>query len=174
MTHDGNDRGISIRALRIEDAGAIADLFSMPNVRRGTLSLPFTSQRDVRLRLEGRPVTDINIVALCDGTLVGEAYLHRYVGRRAHVGSIAMGVHDDFLRRGIGTALLRELVDAADNWLGLLRLELQVFADNEPAIALYRRFAFEVEGTLKAFALRNGQLTDALSMARLKHSVRGA
>ena len=87
------------------------------------------------------------------------------------MGAIAMGVHDGFVRRGIGTALLRELVDAADNWLGLVRLELQVFADNEPAIALYRRLGFEVEGTLRAFALRNGRLTDALSMARLKHAV---
>ena len=170
---NANDSGISIRALRIEDAEAIAKLCSMPNFRHGTLSLPFTSERDVRRRLENRPVSDIGIVALCDGTIVGEANLHRYVGRRAHAGAIAMGVHDGFVRRGIGTALLRELVDAADNWLGLVRLELQVFADNEPAIALYRRLGFEVEGTLRAFALRNGRLMDALSMARLKHAVSG-
>lgn len=48
--------------------------------------------------------------------------------------------------KGIGTALLQEIVDAADNWLGFRRLELAVFADNAPAIRLYEKFGFEREG----------------------------
>lgn len=40
----------------------------------------------------------------------------------------------------LGTALMRELLDAADNWLGFKRLELTVFTDNAPAIRLYEKF----------------------------------
>ena len=59
-------------------------------------------------------------------------------------------------------------LDLADNWLGLMRLDLRVFAANEAAIALYRKFGFEMEGTHKRFALRTGEYTDAHVMARLK------
>jgi ribosomal protein S18 acetylase RimI-like enzyme len=40
--------------------------------------------------------------------------------------------------RGIGSALMREMIDLCDNWLRVDRIELTVFADNEPAIAVYK------------------------------------
>ncbi len=40
--------------------------------------------------------------------------------------------------------------------------------DHDAAIALYRKFGFEVEGTHKRFALRGGEYADAHVMARLK------
>jgi putative acetyltransferase len=79
-----------------------------------------------------------------------------------------MGVHDDFIGRGIGAALLGELVEAADNWLAITRLELTVFTDNIPAIRLYEKFGFETEGTHKAFAFRHGIYADVFAMARLR------
>jgi putative acetyltransferase len=49
-----------------------------------------------------------------------------------------------------------------------MRIELIVYVDNAPAIALYEKFAFEVEGTHHQFAFRDGEYVDAYSMARLK------
>ena len=63
--------------------------------------------------------------------------------------------------------MLQELLRYADQWMGLLRMELTVFADNEPAIALYKKFGFELEGTHRAFALRRGEFADVHFMARL-------
>jgi L-phenylalanine/L-methionine N-acetyltransferase len=40
--------------------------------------------------------------------------------------------------------------------------------DNEPAIRLYQRFGFQVEGTLRRHAFRDGKYVDALFMARLQ------
>jgi putative acetyltransferase len=51
---------------------------------------------------------------------------------------------------GIGVGLLSALIDSAEPRLGLTRLQLTVFADNQRAIALYQRFGFAVEGTLRA------------------------
>ncbi len=56
---------------------------------------------------------------------------------------------------------------SAERWLNLSRLELIVFTDNTPAIKLYKRAGFRVEGTLRKFAFRDGEYVDAHTMARL-------
>jgi putative acetyltransferase len=79
-----------------------------------------------------------------------------------------MGVADDMNRQGVGTALLGALLDAADNWLDIRRIELTVFVDNDRAIRLYERHGFEREGIFRAFAFRDGAYVDAIAMARLR------
>jgi putative acetyltransferase len=95
-------------------------------------------------------------------------FLARFENRRSHVGSIGMAVHDAYAGRGAGIAMMAAIVDLADNWLQLKRLELGVYADNARAIALYERFGFEREGLQRAYSWRNGSYADSLSMARLR------
>ena len=86
------------------------------------------------------------------------------------LGPIGIGVHDAWHRRGIGNALMTELLDLADNWLGLRRVELHVFADNHAALALYRKFGFEIEAHQRGAVLRRGVLIDCYFMARLREA----
>jgi len=51
---------------------------------------------------------------------------------------------------------------------GINRIELLVRADNEHAIALYRRFGFELEGRLRNYLIVDGASHDVLAMARLE------
>jgi putative acetyltransferase len=51
---------------------------------------------------------------------------------------------------------------------GIHRAELIVRADNAPAIALYHRFGFTVEGTCRQYLRVDGVDFDALLMARLE------
>ena len=157
-----------IRAARSDDLEALTALVNLPGFRAGTLRLPYQRTEVTRRWLEDPDIEGLNIVALRDGELIGQAGFARYRGRRTHAAYIGIGVHDDHHRTGIGTALLGELVDAADNWFGLKRLELTVYADNAAAIALYRKFGFEPEGLLRAYAFRAGAYADALTMARLQ------
>lgn len=69
--------------------------------------------------------------------------------------------------QGVGSALMGAMCDYADRWMGMLRMELTVYTDNAVAIVLYRKFGFEIEGTFRAYAMRDGQYVDAHSMARL-------
>jgi len=79
-----------------------------------------------------------------------------------------MGVHDQFQGRGIGRKLLEALLDVADNYLGLVRVELEVMPDNERAIHLYESVGFEHEGRKRKAIFRGGQHIDGLMMARLR------
>ncbi len=78
-----------------------------------------------------------------------------------------MSVHDDFQNRGVGSALMAAMIELADNWLGLRRIELEVYADNAAAIHLYEKFGFVIEGTARDYARRPGGFVDAHHMARL-------
>ncbi len=78
-----------------------------------------------------------------------------------------MGVSEPYQGQGIGSALLRAALDMADNWLALRRVELLVYSSNEPAVALYERFGFEVEAELTDYAFQYGNYINALQMARI-------
>jgi putative acetyltransferase len=157
-----------VRAREPSDWQEIAALMQLPRVRWGTLRLPFVSAEETRKWMEKPPEGHVGIVAMLDGQLVGAADVTQYKGRRSHAGGIGLCVRDDFHRRGIGSALLATLLDVADNWLNLRRLELTVYVDNEPAVRLYERFGFLIEGTRRSDAFRDGAFADSYAMARLR------
>jgi putative acetyltransferase len=160
--------GLTIRAREPSDWQELADLLQLPKVRWGTMRLPFRSREEVRKWTESPSERTTCLVAMLDGRLVGHADVTQFPGRRSHVGSIGLTVHDDFHGRGIGSALLATLVDVSDNWLNLRRLELVVYTDNEPALHLYRKAGFEVEGIQRANSFRGGAFADTYMMARLR------
>lgn len=160
--------GLSIRAREAADWRDIYTLTQLPNVRWGTLRMPYANPDATRKWLETPQESFVGIVAVLDGRLVGTAGIAQDKGRRSHVGGIGIMVHDDFCRRGVGTALVTALIDTADNWLNLKRLELGVYVDNEPAIGLYKKFGFVVEGTRRAEAFRDGRYVDVYGMARVR------
>jgi putative acetyltransferase len=160
--------GLTIRSVRVEDAEAICTMATLPGFRAGTLRPPFPRVADTRKWLESQDDRSVNIVAELDGRLVGNAGFDRYTGRRDHAATLGIGIHDDFTGRGIGRVLMQELIEAADQWIGLHRLELTVFTENARAIALYRSLGFVEEGRLRDYALTAGRYVDALAMARLR------
>jgi len=161
-------KGLTVRALRVSDAEAVTDLINLPGYRAGTLRPPFQSIDAVRKRMESPSPGALNLVVELDGKLVANAGMNRFEGRRQHAASLGMGVHDDFTGRGVGTFLMAAMVDAADNWHDIKRLELTVYTDNDAAVRLYEKFGFEKEGLLRSFGYRDGQYVDAYTMARLR------
>jgi putative acetyltransferase len=132
--------------------------------------LPLQSAEAWRKRLSEPPDGLILLVACVDGEVVGNLGLETFSNRPRvrHAGTIGMAVRDDWQGKGVGTSLMKAVLDLADNWLNLSRIELQVYADNSAAVALYKRFGFEIEGTHRCYAFRDGEYVDAYSMARLR------
>jgi putative acetyltransferase len=166
---------VTVRRATTKDAAAFARMMADPAVYAGLMQLPFPSEEMWTARLTESLApgkTDLLLVAEEGGEAVGSAGVHP-VGaalRRRHAMMLGVSVAREAQGRGVGSALMTALCDYADNWAGVLRLELTVYADNERAIGLYRKFGFVVEGTHRAYAMRDGHYVDALCMARLHPS----
>lgn len=159
-----------IRATRPEDAADIAAYMADPAVFAGLLQLPYPTETQWRERLVSpRAGNDLSLVAEQGGRVVASAGLFGQRGhvRRQHASSLGISVARAAQGQGIGRSLMAALVDYADRWGQILRIELSVFADNTRAIALYERFGFEREGLHRAYALRDGAFVDSVTMARL-------
>ena len=160
-----------IRRARVADAEDFCQMMAHPQVNAGLLQLPMPSVEMWRKRLaaseEGKD-GQLHLVAERDGRVVGSTGLHPSLQlRRRHCAALGISVAPEAQGQGVGTALLQALCDYADNWAQLLRLELTVFTDNSRAVALYLRCGFVIEGTHRAYALRNGAFVDTHFMARL-------
>jgi len=161
---------ITIRRVEPTDYEALQRVYSGPRVIWGTSQLPYPSVEMWRKRLAEPPEGIFGIVACIDDQVVGHLNIHTSPNRprRQHVGAIGMVVQDDFQGQGVVTALMQASIDLADNLLNLRRIELEVYVDNEPAVRLYTRAGFVVEGTLHQYVYRDGQYVDVYTMARFR------
>ena len=160
---------ITIRTADPSDAEAMLKCYTAPLAARNTLQIPYRSLESVREQLTKSGEGDHLLVAEIEGEVVGVIGLHTSSRPRVnHKAEVGMMVHDDWQGKGVGAALMRAVIELADKWLNLTRIELTVFTDNESAIALYRKFGFEIEGTLRKYAFRDGEFVDAFAMGRIK------
>lgn len=162
--------GLTIRLAEPDDCAALYEMFTHPKLYANTLQLPYPSREQWRQRLSAPGDGTYNLVAVVGDKVVGMFGLHTFPARprRHHAAAVGLSVSDDWQGKGVGSALMRAGLDLADNWLGLTRLELEVYTDNESAVRLYERFGFEHEGLLRRHAYRDGRYIDAYMMARLR------
>ena len=118
--------------------------------------------RDFREHADG-----IQLVAKINGKIVG--MLDFKVGARrriAHHGMIGVSFLPEFSGKGLGRLLMTELINWAKENPRVETLRLQVHATNAPAVALYEKLGFKVEGReIRGIKLENGQYDDVLTMA---------
>lgn len=160
---------IVIQCLAETHLESLAALYNDPAVCRQVLQMPYQSVEVWRKRLAASNERQLKLVALQGNEVIGHIGLDQYTRiRQTHVGGIGMVVTPAWHRKGVGSKLLAAVLDVADNWMNLRRVELTVYADNEAAIGLYQKFGFETEGRLRQYAIRDGMMVDALTMARLR------
>jgi L-phenylalanine/L-methionine N-acetyltransferase len=159
--------GLLVRLLESKDLTQLPDLYADQQVYTNTLQLPYAAPDQWRDML-ARP-GHTSLVAVRGEDLLGHTgvdMLQRQ--RRRHVATFGIGVKAAARGQGVGTALVKAAVDLCDNWANITRIELQVYTDNDAAIALYQKFGFVIEGTHRHYAIRDGALVDAHFMARIK------
>lgn len=161
--------GIEIRHSNEQDIEQIRQLYAEPTAYANTLQLPFPSAALWAGRLGALPDGSYSLVACRGEEIVGQLGLSvESSPRRKHAAHFGMGVKHSARRTGVGGALVATAVDMAERWLAVSRIELMVYTDNQAAIALYGKFGFDVEGTLRRYAFRDGAFVDVHVMSRVK------
>lgn len=153
MTRDAHEStdAPSIREARREDAPLLAAaeraIASVPGkLASSPDEIEDDAVRSKILHLEDRD-HGIYLVAERAGTVVGHAFLESLsLAATAHVVRLTIAVHEGHRRRGVGSALMNELLRWARSNPRVEKVELQVRSSNDPAIALYRSLGFVEEG----------------------------
>lgn len=112
---------------------------------------------------------DFNMLAFVDGRIAGNLAVRAVNNYRKmrHRAGLGLTVLKEFWHMGVGSTLMKEgIAQAREN--GFEQIELDVFADNERAVALYQRYGFEEWGRIKrAGRFRDGSYHDELLMGLL-------
>jgi RimJ/RimL family protein N-acetyltransferase len=152
------DAAFQIRPARDDDRLQLARIFAaVAEERDGIATEPpvDVEARAASWTLEG------TIVAAAGVEIVGSIHV---AASRHGFGELGMAVAHEWRGRGVGSALLAAAIDWARE-RGLHKLSLGVFAHNDAAIALYRKFGFVAEGRrIKHYRRANGELWDSFEM----------
>lgn len=94
-----------------------------------------------------RSGNEVELVAVIDGRIVGSAGISAVRSRRkvAHRARFGISILKEYWGMGIGRVLMEASIDCARQ-AGYTQLELEVVADNQRAVSLYRRAGFEEYG----------------------------
>lgn len=160
----------TLRAVALDDRGVVRTLGEMPQTPQ-EVQKEFAKWGADPSRTGARGCWLVAV--LDDGRVIGEADIRRMAPLRLrHVAHLGISVHPQFQRQGVGRALMQSVF----NWCtagpgaelgGITRIDLNVLADNDRAIAMYKSLGFEIEGRRRRFIRReDGTEVDDLLMAR--------
>jgi L-phenylalanine/L-methionine N-acetyltransferase len=159
-----------IRPLEPEDYGEAHALCTDPEVARWLGGSPFESPEAWRKRLlEPDPYRSHTLGAFDGERMLGMVQLEILPWlRMAHTAKLWIAVCPAAQGAGLGTRLLARMVEIADRWMGLVRLEASIHADNARSLALFGKLGFETELRLRQDMFRDGELVDGVVVGRLR------
>jgi RimJ/RimL family protein N-acetyltransferase len=161
---------VILRALEAEDLGRIHGWHNDSRLYEsltGTFHYVSRSTVEEWLRQRQAPSQEQVSLAICERSNsqhIGNIYLQNidWIARHAEL-AIFIG-SQDHRSKGYGQAAVRLLLDYAFRELNLRRVLLYVLADNEPAIHVYEKCGFQVEGRLPSHVYKCGSFKDVLIM----------
>ena len=106
------------------------------------------------------------LAAEIEGKVVANSEIRRGAGHSEHVGNVGIAIGKGYRDIGIGTEMMKALIDQAGRW-GLQVLTLNVFASNKRAFHVYEKVGFVETGRIPRKFLRDGEHIDEIIMTKL-------
>jgi RimJ/RimL family protein N-acetyltransferase len=119
-----------------------------------------------------KDIEEIGLILVIDDattnatTIIGYAHV-TFAAKRSRNHSCGFGIviHQDYQKQQYGRILMESTLKLAEN-IGKEKVWLHVYANNKPALALYRKFGFKEEGRFRREELKEGKYRDVISMAK--------
>ncbi len=163
----GDGTRVLLRPLTKEDQTALFELFAP--VTRDDLKFLRNDVSDRTLVSEWVEQLDyakvLPLVAVVNGRIVGDATLHfRGPGPGRHIADVRIFLSKEFRRRGLGTAMMRALVELGRR-CGLQQLVAEVVADQLKVIHAFENLGFELRATYPDyFMMPDGETHDVAAL----------
>jgi RimJ/RimL family protein N-acetyltransferase len=107
--------------------------------------------------------TQVHLLALFDGKLIGSITVTKQAMRQTHVGVFGITIASEWRGKGLGESLTTIALSQAGK-LGMTTIILDAFAKNKPAISLYKKLGFVEYGLLPKGFIYKGSLEDKVLM----------
>jgi len=106
------------------------------------------------------------LAAEVEGRSVASSEINRQMGNQKHVGVVGIVIEKSFRELGLGTAMMRVLIEQAEK-MGLKVLAPTAFASNKRAIYVYEKVESAQTGLIPKKHLRQGNNIDEVIMTKL-------
>ena len=166
-----NGKCLVLREANINDAEAMLQYLNIvggesDNLLFGANEFRLTVEQE-RNYIESMRGNDNALMAIgvIDGQIISVAQVAAPPRKRiAHNGELAISVKKEYWSMGIGTEMMKLLVDFAKETGVIKNISLGVKSDNEKGIKLYEKMGFEKVGVHKNFFNIDGKYFDEILM----------
>ena len=161
---------MDVRLARLEDGEAIRAIYNL-EVLESTVTfdlVPRTPEQQAQWLREHAGAHPAVVATDADGVVLGFGSLSPYRSRPAYATTVEESVYvrRDFQRRGVGRAILSELV-AVGTSHGFHAVMARIVDGHEASIALHRACGFELVGVEREVGRKFGRWLDVVVMERL-------
>lgn len=118
----------------------------LPAIEKIELSSQVVPWSRESIEIELRSAISISLV--CESTTIAGFLFASFIHDESEIRNVVVAA--DQRRRGVGSALMNALI-AATRERGGIRVLLDVNCENQPALAMYRRFGFQIISQKKRY-----------------------
>ena len=168
-----------IRHWRIDDAERLAEMLNnrkiLDNLRDG-LPYPYTAgdaEEYITSMLAADRDKTIAFAITVDGKVTGSISVFR--GENVHARTAEMGYYigEPYWGQGIMTQAVRKMCDYVFSRTDIIRIFAEPYSFNVASCRVLEKAGFQLEGTLRQNAVKNGRITDMKLYARLRDEAPG-
>ncbi len=163
---------VLFRPLTADDKNALIALFEPISTDDASLMRNDVRRREVVVSWVDKIdyKTILPLVAVVNDRIVGDATLHFRFGPARHIADVRIFLAKEFRRCGLGSAMLKALIDVARK-CGMQQLVAEIVADQVKVINAFKQLGFELRTTYPDyFMMPDGETHDvAVLILSLAH-----
>ena len=165
-----------LRRWRAGDAPALAAIINNKKIQdnlRDGIPYPYTKE-DADFFISEMLAADLNqtyaFAVTADDVLAGSIAVYRQDNIHFRTGELGYYLGEQFWGRGIGSEAVRQMCAYIFEYTDIVRIFAEPFAYNTASCHILEKNGFQLEGTLKKNAMKNGRLLDMNLYAIIKNS----